>query len=425
MLALRPTSARLMLGSGVVSQSPDFKDRRMHIRKEVGTWLYSKKSFDRFTQWCEKHHVKARSNVKITTTNEHARCLRATKELFPGQAIITAPLSSSMNFLTVTKQMFQVPNSFPVQCNWMNWNERLRHLPGAAMHELVLAGWLSRAVSQGQQTDMDPGLVSQMMNLEHRHNVNEDDEEGSGSSRGREPQGVVTPRKRNSHCDLDDEDPFEDYARWLVQDTSGREGAVGGIGKERGDMNPALDDIFMSMANDAGEEPDVYMEHFFRLVAAVALRTQPIDARAVEALLPGTNFFKAKASDLFVPTFVPLVDCVPHVDDFSHNVMLDFFLPADFETTSASPVPTARQPPSEELLADLCLTAAEVTHAMLHATAAKGTPQGMFALRAIRYIEAGEVLTIRGWPKTPEADNEKVTGHIMEQSRMMNNLKAM
>lgn len=444
--------------TGATTQS-DFRERRLNIRKDVGTWLYNKASFDRYCRWCEENHVRARGNVKITTTEDQARCLRVLKPIAPGQAIVTAPISSTINFLTISRRMFDVPNTFPLQCSWMNWNERMHCLPGAAVHEMVTAGWMGRTISQSQQADdpMPPiplGDTSKSSFMQPPAPAPKKENQYSTTC------SPVNPRATLHRSELDGRDPHETYMRWLVQDTTGRDGAMGGISRERGDKSTVLDDILMSMCNDAGEEPDIFMEHFFRLIAAIALRTQPLDERAIALQLPGTNFWKATSDQLFVPTFVPLVDCVPHREDGSHNTLLDFYIPTDFMAAGQgnrdfeadpSQLPaglskTTVMGNSEEadgrrtlrekmelrrlqrtdadvqaLISELQLPTADLIGPQAGTTTFSGG--GMFALRALRELSPGDLLTIRGWPKTPDKDQEGVSAMLMEQSRQINNMK--
>ncbi|KEG08258.1 hypothetical protein DQ04_07611020 [Trypanosoma grayi] len=243
--------------------------------KEVGTWLYRQETVDAFRAWCRANHVRGHNNVKVVSSMHYARCLRAAQHLRPGQAIITCPHSACFNFLVVAREMYNLnsgaaTHNFPLEVNWMNYDERCSFLRGASVAEMVMAGWMCRIASL-------------------------------------------------------EESRFTPYVHWLLEDTRGRDGIANGVSKERGDASGLVDHYFSEMATDACEEPEVFLEHVFRSFAALHLRAVPIEADAIRRFIPGTTFFKAKADDMFVPTLMPLIDAVPQVEDGSHNTVVQYF----------------------------------------------------------------------------------------------------
>lgn len=245
-------------------------NKKPQLRKEVGAWLYKKETVERFQSWCKQHHIKAFNNVKITSSSQFARCLRAAKDVYPGEAVIVVPHQMGFNFLQVVREMFQQQHNFPVTVNWMNHNERVPYLLGASHAELATAGWMCRI-----------------------HSV----EEGN----------------------------FVPYMKWLLEDTRGRDGAANGISKERGEETSYVDHMFSEMATDACEDPEVWLEHLFRSFACLHLRAAPIETKAILPYLDGTDFFKSKAHELHVPTLLPLVDAIPQLEDGNHNVLVEYF----------------------------------------------------------------------------------------------------
>jgi hypothetical protein len=329
-------------------QTSDFKDKRMIVKKELGMWLYKRDSLQRFQQFCSKMNVKARGNVKIVSTDSYARCLRSARVIHPGQAVLTAPPSASLNFLVANREMYATQHNFPLDLSPSNWNKRLDHLPGAATHEMLAAGWITRQHCR---------------------------------------QGSL----------------WSPYAEWLMEDTTGRDGIGSGISRERGDGNPALDQLFSDMANDCGEELDEFNELFFRAYAAIMKRAVPIDPRLIALQLPGTGMARAKPEQLFVPTLVPLLDCVPHDEVGKHNCLLDYH--------------TAEELQDAELRKVLGLTDRDTSQAIIG-------NQGLISLRAIEFLEEGTYLSIRGWPKTDAKDAEYSNATILEQSIARNNAMA-
>lgn len=327
----------------------DMRKRRVRINREVGMWLYKEKTMKAFMAWCASNGVKARGRVRITNSQDYARCLRTTQKVTaPGEALVTAPLHTGLNFLAVAQLMYSTPHKFPLEINWMNWNERLRFLPGAATHDIVSAGWLVR-------------------------------------------MGCM-------------EDPkWEKYANWLLEDTTGRDGIANGVTKERGDDNHAFDECISHMAFDSGEEAEDFIEMVFRAIAAFMLRAVPVDERVIAAQIAGTTFHKLSPSELFVPTLIPLMDCCPQREDGMHNAMVEFYTMDDLHTRGKGIAQDLRLKHLEDL-----------------DERAIGD-KGLFALRALEGMDDGTYVTLRGWPKTPDKDNETIGGNIMDVTRMANN----
>jgi hypothetical protein len=330
------------------TKDTDFKDKRVQIKKELGMWLYKKESLQAFQRFCSERNVKARGLVKIVSTDAHARCLRTTKVIHPGQAVITAPPHAALNFLVANKDMYAMEHHFPLNLDATNWNMRLKHLNGAATHEMLMAGWIVRLAT-----------------------------------------------RKNT--------PWTPFAEWLLEDTTGRDGIAGGIGRERGDGDPVLDQLLLDMAHDAGEEVQDYTELLFRGYACLMKRASPIDHRVVALQLPGTTIARRKPDELFVPTLIPLVDCIPHDELGNHNVMLDYH--------------SAEQLEDPALRATLGISDKDTSVAVIG-------KQGLISVRAIEYIDEGNYLSIRGWPKTDEKDNEYSQQTILEQTIARNNAMA-
>jgi hypothetical protein len=321
--------------------------KKPQMRKEVGAWLYKRETVERFQFWCRKNGVKAFNNVRITSSAQYARCLRAKKDLYPGEAVIVAPHGSTLNFLRVVHEMFDTQNNFPVVVNWMNHNHRVPYLLGASHAELALAGWMCRVHS------------------------------------------------------LEDSF-FSPYAKWLLEDTRGRDGVSQGMSKERSEETSYVDQIFSEMAIDACEDPEVWMENLFRSFAALHLRAFPLEVEAMEPLLDGTDFFKTKAPEIHCPTLIPLMDAVPQLEDGNHNVMVQYYSG-----------PRCR---SEELLSicrEINVPLEEMDVSQLH--------NGFFALRAISKLSEGDYLYARGFPKTLRPDEEAHSANMLEATRLMQN----
>ncbi|RNF07351.1 uncharacterized protein Tco025E_07386 [Trypanosoma conorhini] len=327
--------------------------------KEVGTWLYQQETVDAFRLWCKANYVRGHKNVKVVSSMHYARCLRAARHLRPGQAIITCPHSACFNFLVVAREMYNLngaaaTHNFPLEVNWMNYDERCKFLRGASMAELVTAGWMCRIASL-------------------------------------------------------EESSFTPYVRWLLEDTRGRDGIANGMSKERGEESGLVDHYLSEMATDACEDPEVFLENLFRSFAALHLRAVPIEAAAIRLFIPGTNFFKTKADDMFVPTLIPLVDAVPQMEDDTHNTVVEYF-PYDGRCPGA--------------LAQQCreLFLSEEEGRAMEAQLSQGTgDRGFFALRALCPIDEGDHLYLRGVPKLGDAAKESMTVKVMEANRLMNN----
>ena len=156
----------------------------------------------------------------------------------------------------------------------MNWNELVTYMKNLAIHEIFTAGWIAQGPFHLQDS---------------AHSV---------------------------------------YLRWLVSDTTSKNGVSSAFANARQDkeLNTAeLESTLSDMANDAGEDPEQFLENFFRALAAYMTRTSPLDVEATRFFMPAANFDKVKPADLFVPTFLPLIDCVPQIDTGDHNAMVEYF----------------------------------------------------------------------------------------------------
>lgn len=260
---------RSSLRRAVFTENRD-STKKPQLRKEVGTWLYKKETVERFQLWCKQNGVRAFNNIRITSSAQYARCLRAAKDIGPGEAIIVAPHRACFNFLVAVQEMFATQHNFPVTVNWMNHNIRVPYLLGASHSELAMAGWMTRIHS------------------------------------------------------LEDS-RFTPYVKWLLEDTRGRDGVSQGISKERGEETSYVDQIFSELATDACEDPEVWLEHLFRSFAAIHLRGVVVETAAIEPLLDGTDFFKTKANEIYCQTLMPLIDAVPQVENGLHNVLVDYY----------------------------------------------------------------------------------------------------
>lgn len=349
-------------------------ERKPTMTTEVGNWLYKKETMQEFNRWCRARQVRAYGNVKMTSTIHFARCLRLTKDIAPGQAIITAPLSACFNFLVVAKEMYDCANTaFPLQLNWMNYNERLSFMKSACMYEFAQAGWMTRIVSL-------------------------------------------------------EESPFAPYIRYLMEDTRGREGISNGMSKEREEESGMLDHYLSEMATDACEDPEVFLEHFFRGLACLHLRSQPIEPEAVSFFMPGTNFFKVKANEMYVPTLVPLVDAVPQLEDDTHNTVLQFFPYKDVETLRSQCdelgirfFEKGKEAPivSEEVASGQgVVQKINVEHELMDPALLEGG--GFVALRALRPLEEGDTLYLRRFPDVSVRANERmINAQVMDANRLL------
>lgn len=348
--------------------------RKPTMTTEVGNWLYKKETMQAFNRWCRTHQVRAYGNVKMTSTIHFARCLRLTRNIAPGQAIITTPLSSCFNFLVVAKEMYDCSTTaFPLQMNWMNYNERLSFMKSACIYEFAQAGWMTRIASL-------------------------------------------------------EESSFAPYIHYLMEDTRGREGISNGMSKEREEDSGILDHYLSEMATDACEDPEVFLEHFFRGLACLHLRSQPIEPEAVAHFMPGTNFFKAKANEMYVPTLVPLVDAVPQLEDGNHNTVLEYYPYTDVEMLRSQCAELGirffekgKEAPivSEEVETGQGVTQKiNVEHELMDPALLQGG--GFVALRALRPLEEGDVLYIRRFPDLSiRADEHMINAQVMDANRLL------
>ncbi|RHW73992.1 hypothetical protein DPX39_020019900 [Trypanosoma brucei equiperdum] len=331
--------------------------------KEVGTWLYKRETVESFRAWCKANNVRGSGNVKVVSTMHYARCLRAARHLRPGQAIITLPHTACFNFLVVAKEMYgasgkggTVSHNFPLEVNWMNYDERCSFLRSASMSELTTAGWMCRIASL-------------------------------------------------------EESRFTPYIHWLLEDTRGRDGVANGVSRERGEESGLVDHYFSEMATDACEDPEEFLENLFRSFAALHLRAVPIESAAIRLFLPGTNFFKAKVDEMFVPTLMPLIDAVPQLEDGLHNTAVEYFPFSDEETLLKQ-------------CKDLFLSEGgtnEMRELRRRCLAQEQGAGAFFALRALCPIEEGDYLYVRGVPKLGAPEQESMTVRVMEANRLLNN----
>lgn len=344
---------------------------------EVGAWLYTQEKTEAFHKWCRAFQVRAYGNIKMTSTMHFARCLRATRRLAPGQAIITCPLSSTFNFLVVAKEMGDAASSgsgFPLQLNWMNYDERLPYMKSACTFEFAQAGWMTRIASL-------------------------------------------------------EESPFTPYIQYLFEDTRGRDGISNGMTKEREEESGLLDHFLSEMSTDACEDPDVFLENFFRGLACLHLRSQPIEAVAIAAYIPGTNFFKAKAAEMYVPTLIPLVDAIPQLEDGLHNTVLEYF-PFTGEAALRRQCEELQLPPSEEareesvgeaeapLPGGVAPLRRSEEQQRMNMRGLQGS--GFYALRALRPIEEGDLLYLRRFPTIPsDMENQEMNARVLDANRML------
>eukprot|EP00796_Vickermania_ingenoplastis_P001939 gene1939-1177_t len=331
--------------------------------KETGQWLYQPATTRAFQQWCRDEDVRAYGSIKMTTTPHFARCLRATRRIAPaGRQSSHAPIAA-----------YEEPTAssgFPLPLSWSNYNDRLAFLKSTTVSELATAGWMVRIAS-----------------LENSR---------------------YTP-----------------YMHFLLEDTRGRDGIAHGLSKEREDDSGMVDHYFSELATDAGEDPDIFLEHLFRSFACIHLRTQPIEAEAIRVYVPGTNFFKVKAKDMYVPTLMPLVDCVPQVEDDTHNTVVQYF-PFPAGTTAAREAKLLEM--AEELRIPM---RGGSSGAPPRAPVGSETKEqdmfrmekleggGLFALRAIRPIEPGDVLYLRHFPAEGDAAQHGMNANVIEANRLL------
>ncbi|EPY23092.1 hypothetical protein STCU_07873 [Strigomonas culicis] len=303
-------------------------------------------------------------------TMHYARCLRAAKPLYPGQAIITVPAASCFNYLVAAREMFDTPShAFPLPMDWMNYNKRIEFLPSMCTHELATAGWMVRIASL-------------------------------------------------------QESPFAPYIDYLLEDSRGKEGVSNGVSREREQDSGLVDHYFSEMAVDACEEPEVFLERLFIAMAALYHRTQPIETAAIVHYMTGANFFKAKAAEMFVPTLMPLIDAVAQKEDMSHNTVVEYFpykgpealraqyreLQLPFYEDDAKPLVQERQGGDSVVNTDCKLMDEERLR--------RGG--GFFALRAMERLEPSDVLYVRQFPREGWDNSEQLmASQMMEANRSM------
>ncbi|RNF01586.1 hypothetical protein TraAM80_06886 [Trypanosoma rangeli] len=180
------------------------------------------------------------------------------------------------------------------------------------------------------------------------------------------------------------------------------------MSKERGENSGLVDHYFSEIVTDACEDPETFLENLFRSFAALHLRAVPIEVSAIRLFIPGTNFFKTKTDDMFVPTLILLVDAVPQLEDDNHNTMVQYF-PYDKSRTN--------------VLAQQCrkLLVSEDERGAMEVHLSEETGDcGWFALRALYPIEEGDHLYLRGVPKLGDTAKELMTVRVMEANRLMN-----
>lgn len=322
------------------------------LMKEVGQWLYQESTTVAFRKWCNEQGVRAYGGFRMTSTPQFARCLRASRSIQPGEAVVTCPSKSCFNFLTVAQeQQSEDSSGFPLPLNWMNYADRLSFLKSTSMAELATAGWMVRIASL-------------------------------------------------------ESSPFTPYIHFLLEDTRGRDGIAHGLSKEREEDSGLVDHYFSELATDAGEDPEVFLENLFRSFACLFLRTQPIESEAIASYLTGTDFFKAKASSMYVPTLIPMVDCVPQVEDDTQNTVLQYF---PYPTTGVSEWWSGLR--NELLIAKE--NAVDISHFPV------GSGGGLFVLRAIRLIEEGDVLYLRHYPPEGDAAQANMNANVIEANRLL------
>lgn len=325
-------------------------------------------------------------------TPHFARCLRATRRIYPGEAIITCPYGSGFNFLTVAKEQQQGDSSgFPLPVNWRNYDERLSFLKSTSVSELAMVGWMVR--------------ISSLENS-----------------------------------------PFTPYIHYLLEDTRGRDGIAHGLSKEREDDSGMVDHYFSEIATEAGEDPELFLEHLFRAFACLHLRTQPIEPDAIRSYIPGTDFFKAKPERMHVPTLFPLIDAVPQVEDETHNTVLQYFAdPFKGYGIQGAKGEQALLDLAKELQIPMSVDGKEnaetIAFSMGNDSHTEGrNPErpshhrisvqplfnrellrggGLFALRAIHLIEEGDVLYLRHFPAEGDAAQHGMNASVIEANRLL------
>lgn len=383
------------------------------MMKEVGQWLYQPSTMQGFRQWCKEKDVRAYGSIKMTSTPHFARCLRATRRIYPGEAIISCPHGSGFNFLTVAKEQQQPQqedvgdsSGFPLPINWRNYDERLSFLKSTSVWELAMAGWMVRISSLETSA-------------------------------------------------------FAPYINYLLEDTRGRDGIAHGLSKEREDASGMVDHYFSEIATEAGEDPEVFLEQLFRAFACLHHRTQPIEAEAIQSYIPGTDFFKARLEKLYVPTLFPLIDAVPQVEDDTQNTVLQFFPdPCSVDSTGGKDdvallnlakelqIPMAQsqnvesrsssfsvdneKAPEEERRAPFLHRDSSTPYMNSNSNSNSRDMSvqpffnrellrggGLFALRAIQVIEEGDVLYLRHFPSDGDAAQHGMNANVIEANRLL------
>lgn len=396
---LRRNLSKLVTGGFSVHRDTQKTPRLM---KEVGQWLYHASTMDVFRQWCKTNDVRAYGSIKMTGTPHFARCLRATRRIYPGEAIITCPYGAGFNFLTVAKEQQQEGDSsgFPVPVNWRNYDERLSFLKSTSVSELSMVGWMVR--------------ISSLENS-----------------------------------------PFTPYIHYLLEDTRGRDGIAHGLSKEREDESGMVDHYFSEIATEAGEDPEIFLEHLFRAFACLHLRTQPIEPEAIRCYTPGTDFYKAKVEQMHVPTLLPLIDAVPQVEDGTHNTVLQYFpdpcgvhqrhgpkgeeallslakelqipMSADgkevgggngFSSSTDDDLRSGVVPPPSPSRSRHTRSSHQISvQPLFDRKLLRGG--GLFALRAIQVIEEGDVLYLRHFPAEGDAAQHGMNANVIEANRLL------
>ncbi|CCW70470.1 unnamed protein product [Phytomonas sp. Hart1] len=338
---------------------------------EKGVWNYKKESMSEFQNWCRSHQVRAYGNIKISKDLYFARCLRASKTIYPGQAIITCPHSACFNFLTIAKEIQNtVSCAFPIHFDWMNYNDRLPYLQSTSTYELAMAGWMTRIIS------------------------------------------------------LEDS-PLTPYIKYLLEDTRGRDGVANGISREREEANGVIDHYLSEIATEACEDPEVFLENLFISFACIRMRTQPIEVEAIKAYIPGTNFFKAEVEKMFVPTLMPLIDTAVQREDGDHNTVVHYFSAKDSQTCDLHhelQIPY-RERGEEPTVISKLYTSSGTEKVVNRESEPKDRDLhnggGFFALRALRAIEKGELIFVRQYPFEGGANERKMHSNYIEAGRLL------
>lgn len=374
-----------------------------------------------FQRWCRERQVRAYGNVRMVSNLSFARCLQVNSRermrglapiggreaeggtrtvIEPGQGIITVPLSACFNFLTVAREMGEAPDSvFPIQLNWMNYNERLPFLRSAASFEIAQAGWMVRISALSSFCDADTPATT-----------------------AADPTAKVFVHESGS---VD----FAPYINYLLEDTRGRDGIAQGVSREREEESGLLDHYFSEMATDCCEDPEVFLEKMFISLAALMHRSQPIESEAIKFFMRGSSsFFKVKTSEMFVPTLMPLIDCVPQREDGDHNTTVEFFPYTNEEALKAQlrelRIPFHEGSGELPAVAERVLHSGavervvNVEHALMDLDLLRGG--GFFALRALQPLEPGDVLYLRRYPWLGgDVGEQQKNAQVAEANRLL------